>query len=33
VHDHQGNVTRAAHALGIHRRSLQRKLKNPPPLK
>jgi two-component system response regulator RegA len=33
VHDHDGNVTRAAHALGLHRRSLQRKLKNPPPLK
>jgi two-component system response regulator RegA len=33
VQDHAGNVTRAAQALGLHRRSLQRKLKNPPPLK
>jgi two-component system response regulator RegA len=33
VHDYNGNVTRAAHALGLHRRSLQRKLKNPPSLK
>ena len=30
VHDHDGNVTRAAQALGLHRRSLQRKLKKPP---
>lgn len=34
VHDHKGNVTKAAKALGMHRRSLQRKLgKNPPPFK
>jgi two-component system response regulator RegA len=33
VQDHDGNVTRAAQALGLHRRSLQRKLKNPPPMK
>lgn len=33
VHEYGGNVTRAAQALGLHRRSLQRKLKNPPPIK
>jgi two-component system response regulator RegA len=33
VQEYGGNVTRAAQALGLHRRSLQRKLKNPPPLK
>jgi two-component system response regulator RegA len=33
VQEFGGNVTRAAQALGLHRRSLQRKLKNPPPLK
>lgn len=32
LHDCDGNVSRAARVLGIHRRSLQRKLyKNPPP--
>ncbi len=33
VHEYGGNVTRAAQALGLHRRSLQRKLKNPPHMK
>ena len=33
VQDYDGNVTRAAQALGLHRRSLQRKLRNPPPVK
>lgn len=33
VNEYGGNVTRAAQALGLHRRSLQRKLKNPPPLR
>lgn len=33
VYDHDGNVTRAAQALGLHRRSLQRKLKKPPAVK
>jgi two-component system response regulator RegA len=33
VQEYDGNVTRAAQALGLHRRSLQRKLKNPPPVK
>lgn len=33
VNEYGGNVTRAAQALGLHRRSLQRKLKNPPPVK
>lgn len=33
VQDYDGNVTRAAQALGLHRRSLQRKLKNPPSVK
>ena len=33
VQDYNGNVTRAANALGLHRRSLQRKLKSPPPVK
>lgn len=32
ISDCRGNITQAARALGIHRRSLQRKLsKNPPP--
>ncbi|MFS1703588.1 response regulator [Aestuariibacter sp. GS-14] len=31
--DHQGNITRAAEALGMHRRSLQRKLQKYSPLK
>ena len=30
VLDHDGNVSRAAQALGLHRRSLQRKLRKPP---
>jgi two-component system response regulator RegA len=30
VRDHDGNVSRAAQALGLHRRSLQRKLRKPP---
>ena len=31
--DHEGNISAAARALGVHRRSLQRKLgKRPPPL-
>jgi two-component system response regulator RegA len=33
VLEYGGNVTRAAQALGLHRRSLQRKLKSPPPVK
>jgi two-component system response regulator RegA len=33
VQEFGGNVTRAAQALGLHRRSLQRKLKNPPSIK
>lgn len=33
VQDHDGNVTRAAQALGLHRRSLQRKLRKPPVVK
>jgi two-component system response regulator RegA len=33
VQEYGGNVSRAAQALGLHRRSLQRKLKNPPPVK
>jgi two-component system response regulator RegA len=33
VQDHDGNVTRAAQALGLHRRSLQRKLQKPPAVK
>ncbi len=31
LHDCEGNVTKAARVLGIHRRSLQRKLANFPP--
>lgn len=32
LHDHQGNISRTAEALGMHRRSLQRKLQKHPPL-
>ena len=32
LQDHQGNVSRTAEALGMHRRSLQRKLQKYPPL-
>jgi two-component system, response regulator RegA len=28
LHEHNGNITRAAKALGIHRQALQRKIKN-----
>lgn len=31
LHDHGGNISRAAEALGLHRRSLQRKLQKYPP--
>ncbi|MBE2286212.1 MAG: response regulator [Prosthecobacter sp.] len=31
LNDHQGNVTQTAAALGMHRRSLQRKLRKEPP--
>jgi two-component system response regulator RegA len=31
LHDHGGNISRAAEALGLHRRSLQRKLQKFPP--
>ena len=33
LHDCGGNISAAAHKLGIHRRSLQRKLQKYPPLK
>jgi two-component system, response regulator RegA len=31
LHDHHGNISRTAEALGMHRRSLQRKLQKYPP--
>jgi two-component system response regulator RegA len=31
LRDHGGNISRAADALGLHRRSLQRKLQKYPP--
>lgn len=31
LNDHQGNVPQTAAALGMHRRSLQRKLRKEPP--
>lgn len=31
LNDHDGNISRAADALGLHRRSLQRKLRKYPP--
>jgi two-component system response regulator RegA len=31
LHDHDGNISHAAEALGLHRRSLQRKLQKYPP--
>ena len=33
LHDCEGNITKAARILGIHRRSLQRKLANFPPFR
>ncbi len=33
LHDCEGNITKAARILGIHRRSLQRKLAHVPPLR
>lgn len=33
LHDHHGNISRTAEALGMHRRSLQRKLQKYPPVR
>lgn len=33
LHDNQGNISRTAEALGMHRRSLQRKLQKYPPVR
>jgi two-component system response regulator RegA len=30
LHEHDGNISATAHALNMHRRTLQRKLAKPP---